>query len=239
MTKDKSVFIFIFLLIVSSTSSAAIIQYNDQLSFLADTSATSAGTISNSGLTTLSTSSATVGSLSFESATTGTTTHFLDWTTVISGNELAFGGVENFNIHIAGSAFSLGFDAYEPTSTAQNNGCNVTPCVDSTFTFALYNNVTYLDQFSFNLVDNSLDFVGVHSDVAFNRIEIREISGTNDNEFFGNFLIGNTALTTNVNNSNTTTNVSAPTTALLFLVGLIGFLGKRSSRTYKNIRSSQ
>lgn len=230
MILNKNALAFIVLATFSGISSATIVQYDDQSSFVSDTSAISAGSISNYGLTTLSSSSAVVGSLSFTSATSGTTTHFLDWTSIISGNELAFGGVENFNIDISGGAYSLGFDAYEPTSSTHHyNGCNVSPCVDSTFAFALYSGSTLLDQFSFNLLDNALDFVGVHSDVMFNRVEIREIIGTNDNEFFGNFLIGQAALSTS-GSSNTSQPVSAPATMGLLLLGVAGlaFWGKKS-----------
>jgi hypothetical protein len=63
--------------------------------------------------------------------------------------------------------------------------------------------------------DDALTFVGVWSTDAFDRIEIRETTGTLDNEFFGNFVTGDTAL------------VPEPGTLLLVGIGLASLAVRR------------
>lgn len=41
--------------------------------------------------------------------------------------------------------------------------------------------------FNFNAPNNTASFVGVWSDIAFNKVQIRETSGGIDNEYFGRF----------------------------------------------------
>lgn len=62
--------------------------------------------------------------------------------------------------------------------------------------------------------ENSLEFVGMCTSAPFNRVEIREIIGTADNEFFGNFTTG-------------TTPAPAPASLALLGAGLIAMVAAR------------
>ena len=52
------------------------------------------------------------------------------------------------------------------------------------------NGATVVAIHTFNMPDDLLAFVGVWSSEAFDRVEIRELNNTIDNEFFGNFVTG-------------------------------------------------
>lgn len=105
-------------------------------------------------------------------------------------------GVENFNavVTFATEVFAFGMDVYEPASPDLFNGCNVTTCVDSTFELSFLNGASLLETITFSPNDDVLDFIGYSSALAFNRIEVRETVGTNDNEMFGNFVTSTTQL---------------------------------------------
>ena len=95
---------------------------------------------------------------------------------------------------------------------------NVVPgaVVDSTFEVTLMNTstATAINSFTFNADDNVAYFVGAWTDTAFDAVEIREIIGSNDNEFFGQFYTG-------------TTPVPEPATMLLLASGLAGLAAFR------------
>ncbi|MEM6759055.1 MAG: VPLPA-CTERM sorting domain-containing protein [Pseudomonadota bacterium] len=104
-------------------------------------------------------------------------------------------GVENVDIALsfATSIFAFGMDVFEPqNSTATFNGCNVGTCVESTFQLSFLSGASVVDTITFSPDNEILDFIGYTSAVAFDRIEIRETIGTNDNEFFGNFVTSTT-----------------------------------------------
>jgi len=56
----------------------------------------------------------------------------------------------------------------------------------------LLNGVTPVAVHSFTRPNDSLQFVGLWTSDPFDRIEIRDTTGTIDNEFFGNFTTGTT-----------------------------------------------
>lgn len=113
-----------------------------------------------------------------------------DWSTLIPGNEITIAGQEWFDVNFRGDATFFGFDFHEPTTAAPEiDGCNFTSCVDSTFQVSLFAGPSEVGSFSFNRPDDVLAFVGVLSDVPFDRIAVRETVGNFDNEFFGNFLV--------------------------------------------------
>lgn len=106
-------------------------------------------------------------------------------------------GVENFNVAVtfASSVHAFGVDVYEPqASTGIFNGCNVNPCVESTFEFSFLASGNLLETITFSPDNEILDFIGYSNDTAFDRIEIRETVGTHDNEMFGNFVTSTTPL---------------------------------------------
>ena len=51
-----------------------------------------------------------------------------------------------------------------------------------------------LEWITFKQPDNTREFISCSSAAAFDRIDMREISGTKDNEMFGNFVSSTTAL---------------------------------------------
>ena len=131
-----------------------------------------------------------------------------DWTSIIPGHDIAISGTENLDIVFAAPVFSFGIQFHEPTCNNRNDGNNcpigalgqVEPGtnlpsgseLDSTFSVTLKNGATTVGTFSFNAPDDVFAFVGVHSDMSFNKVEIRETTGTNDNEYFGEIFTGNT-----------------------------------------------
>ena len=136
-----------------------------------------------------------------------------NWSTLIPGSpDVAINGVENFDFISPGPLYSFGFDFHEPNvpSPVSPDTCNDT-CFDSTFEVTLVRAGLAINSFSFNRPDASLEFVGVISRQAFDRVRIREIIGGIDNEFFGNFLVGREPV-----------NVPEPGTLLLLSAGLLG-----------------
>lgn len=178
-------------LLASASANAAIVTFNDRATFIATTGATGIGAIPASidgGFT--------LGGLTFSNVSGSSMVSTNNWSTLISeATDMAISGVESFNVTAPGPIFSFGFDFHEPTTPGEPpafpNVCNTSVgCVDSTFTVTLLFSAVPVDSFSFNRPNDVLAFVGVTSSIAFDRIEIRETVGTNDNEFFGNFLIG-------------------------------------------------
>ncbi len=90
---------------------------------------------------------------------------------------------EDIDVGLAGNRYAFGFDFVEPS--------NVPNFVDSIFKVTLYNSVnTSVGSFTFNAPNDVAYFVGVWSDEAFNRVEIRETTGSNENEYYGHFYTG-------------------------------------------------
>ena len=179
-------------------ASAALVVYSNEAVFAAASGATLHAL--NSGVTGSSVSTVD-GELTLSTAgIPGSTTIFTDWTTFtgadrLVGVELAISGVESFNssVNLGADRYAFGFGIYESTNNAAA-GCNFV-CVDSTFTITLKNNGLVVGS-SFTLLpdDDVAVFWGVHTDYAFDAIEIRETIGTADNEIFGTFYTGRSAL---------------------------------------------
>jgi len=93
-------------------------------------------------------------------------------TLISETNDLAINGVENFAA--AQSSFdmySFGLDFHEPSNRPPGfiDTCNA-PCFDTIFEVVLYLGAAQVDVFSFNRPNGSLEFVGVHSSEAFDRV---------------------------------------------------------------------
>lgn len=178
-------------------ANAAFVTFDDKASFLAATGATSAtGPLPNLGRIPPGdvTASQTVGDVTFTISSPSTALFFgraglsapAEWTTLLPGQAIAISNAENLNADLAGPVFALGFDFVEPSATS----CFFAVCTDSTFTVTLKSGGSILHAFNFNAADDVAAFVGVWSSASFDRVEIRDITGTLDDEFFGEFYTG-------------------------------------------------
>lgn len=107
--------------------------------------------------------------------------------------------------------FSAGYSFHEPTKAALIDGCNGA-CVNSEWVIRLKNGSTTVGQVPWIFPKDTATFFGVSSDVAFNRMEIREVVGTDDNEFYGQFYSAGAPVAA----------VPEPATTSLLGVGLLG-----------------
>lgn len=171
---------------------ARTVVFASKSSFLDNTSADSAtGVIPNLGV---HTSPVVVGSATYSLGPEATNFSF-DTTIAISG-------VENLNIALDSPVFSLGFDFLEPQFLDCGRvGDSPARCGDSTFDVTLLRGDQVIDRFDFNRPNDVNAFVGVWTDVEFDRIEIRErpspeqtasggVVSSVDNEFFGELFTG-------------------------------------------------
>ncbi len=110
-----------------------------------------------------------------------------DWTTRLAGAEITTTGKSNLDIELASDAYAFGFDFVEPQSDPNRDGA----FVDSVFELRLFAGSTLVGNLTVNRPNDTASFIGVQALTAFNRIEIREISGAEGREFFGQFFIGN------------------------------------------------
>jgi len=212
-----------FLAVFAAPAQAAVIVFTDKASFLASTGATSAtGPLGGTG------DPITVGSITFDGLSPsnlamGSSAN--EWSTLIPGNDLAVSDVENFDIIAAGLVFAMGFDAHEPTASwpgdiANTDTCGIPEaCTDSTFTITFLNGAAVVGSQSVNFPDNVLAFFGVWSDQAFDRFQVRDTTGTIDDEFFGEVYTSQQALVVETPPS---TDVPEPMTLGLLGAGLFG-----------------
>jgi len=181
--------IAIFLGGTLTARAASFTFYDNKSDFLADTTATQTSPwIANAGNFT----AFTHDNLTF----TPTSGNLLN---PVSGGNLhnspfsgiAVNGVEDLNVDIASPVYSFGFDLRE-SDTAYRH-------VESTFGISLFSGETLLTSFdsfepsNFELSDGIDAFWGVFSDVAFDRVEIRETVGGIDDEGYRAFYTGTVA----------------------------------------------
>jgi hypothetical protein len=169
--------------LISIKPAQALTLYDDRSSFLNDTNATETS-LENVGIRV---ESFTLDDLTFTIARPEPETLNLsdirDWATLLPGVDLAVNGVESFDIDIANPVNSLGFDFVEPEFDPSVNGL----FIDSIFEITLLDSGNIIDSFEFTRPNDVATFVGFSSDFAFNKVEIREIIGGAENEFFGSF----------------------------------------------------
>jgi hypothetical protein len=142
--------------------------------------------------------SATVGSITFSLAPggeslsigAGGTGAAPDWYPQTPGHDIAL-GFENLRVETAEPVFALGFEIVEPDATMPAWGG--TP-VDSSFQIRLFlGGVAVGDFITGNLPKDVVTFIGVWSDTAFDRVEIVDLTGNDDDEYFGRFYTGTSA----------------------------------------------
>ncbi len=209
----------------SWAGAATVSTFNTLASFQASTGATAAtGALPTGGS---SFSSSTVGSVTFSAPNA----QFVNWSTLLSAVQTGgvlvvsqgagdVGGVINdgINAQFAAPVFSAGFAFHEPgSSTAVFDGCNTT-CINSQWSLRLMSGATLVAAVPWTFPKDQATFVGVWSDTAFNRLEIRETVGTDDNEFYGQFYTGLAAA------------VPEPGSAALMALGVAGLLLRAQGR---------
>lgn len=207
------------------STQASIVTFDDLSTFVTATTATATTPLPNTGLLPGSASgSQTVGELTFSITapsfglffgTFGTSIAPDPWTTRLNDNQIGISDVSNLNVDLLNPVFSFGFEFVEPEFDPNVNQI----FVDSTFEVSLLDNGALVDAFTFNAANDVAAFVGVWGDTSFNRVEIREIAGGPENEFFGQFYTGSTSP------------VPVPAAVWLFATALIGLLGIGRSRS--------
>ena len=220
MALKFGVFIALGLASLTQPATAAISTFSNQADFMSATKANSAsGALPDVGY--ISSGSITLGSLTFNQVNdhgiyVGTAgTGLTNWSNLTAANLIAINDTENLDIVSNSQLFSFGFEFIEPSQSGGFVGsCFVNNCQDSTFSVTLKNGSTLVDSFSFNATNDVLAFIGVWSDQAFDHVEIRETAGGIDDEFYGQFYTGTTA-------------VPVPTSAWLFASGLMAVAGRR------------
>ena len=107
-------------------------------------------------------------------------------------HDIAINGLENLDVTFDEPVYSMGFDYIEPILTMPPHGVTG---LDSTFEVTLKSGGITVDMFQFDAEPNDVfTFVGVWSDTAFDRVEIRETMGGIEAEYFGQFYTGTTPL---------------------------------------------
>lgn len=110
-----------------------------------------------------------------------------DWMPLLPGNEIAL-GYENLAMQVStgGAVYALGFDFFEPNLTMPPYGGIPT---DSTFEIVMYSGSREVGRVTFNAPDDQATFIGVWSGTPFDRVTITDLSGNDDDEYFGEFFV--------------------------------------------------
>lgn len=201
---------------VASATQAAT--FTDETAFLAasgDATPHTTGTIPRGTTSRSFTDGLTVSTLGPEMASAsvfGGSNQGIDNAILISGNE-------DLNFAFGQTRFGFGLEIYEAASDTSINGCGVAVCVESTFTFTFINGSTVVGTESFAPANDVVTFFGATFAGGFDRVKMRETSGSNDNERFGGFV-----------STAAPAPVPLPASALLLLAGVAGLGAMRRRR---------
>ena len=186
--------IAVIILIIPSLSNATIATFDDYSAFITATLATSAtGPLPDLGrIPGGAAASSTVGTVTFTITLPSWELYIGtagagygvpdDWTPLLPGPDIAISDIENLNADFNAPVFSAGFFFANP----YNDG--------RLFTVSLLNGSVPVGSFTYAPPPNQALFYGVGSDLAFNRMEIRETVGGVENEYWGQFYTGTTPL---------------------------------------------
>jgi hypothetical protein len=178
------------ILLWAARAEAVIVLYTDKADFLADSHAESIGPFPDLGLLPGGAAATHAqGGLTFTLGP-GSSQLYVGqgpgnppWTTRVTPEQLAISGLEHLNVENSVHMYSLGWDFVEPQQDPNVNA----PFVESIFTVSLFDHGVPVGDFEFSRPNDSAQFVGVWTDFQFTRAEIRETTGSNENEFFGEF----------------------------------------------------
>jgi hypothetical protein len=186
MKQKTALAILVLTTAISIAARAATTTFSDSATFFAATAATDAtGPYPDDGGL-LHRTLFTAGSVTFSTFRPSDSFTFGDVSSRLPGTEFMQNGAdEGFDIALATSALALGFDFVEPRL---DPNVNTTP-VDSTFQVTLLMGASPVGSFTFNAPDDTAAFYGISSDLAFDHVQIREVVGADDNEFFGRFYV--------------------------------------------------
>ena len=176
---------------------AAVFTFDDETAFVSATGATAQPAIPDDGRvgTSVSLGDLTISTLPGASGLIFGASGFSwsDWSTVIPGNAFVISGLESFATEFATPVASFGFQVHEPTAPGDPpDKTNTTAAVDSEFTVSLFSAGSLVGSAGFAPANDTLAFFGVWSSTPFDRVEVDETVGTDDNEYFGTFYTGAT-----------------------------------------------
>ena len=205
---------------IDPSSAMSFKTYDDQAEFLAETNATALSPYPELGfgLDSFSHDGVTVSPVSDLHPDAPDPTLVVQRRSIFPDGAILVTGQEDFDIDLSGPVNSFGFEFYEPTATADPANY-----VDSTFEVTLFLMEEAINNFEFSPVDGVLSFFGVLSDMAFDRITIREIVGGTDDEAIARIFVGQDAVLEEP------TKTPEPGLALGSL-GLLGFAAIRKFR---------
>lgn len=132
---------------------------------------------------------------------------------------IVLNGVESLDFNFSEQRFGFGLDIVEsttPFSASRSAGCGVATCVESTFTFTFLNGGSVVGSEVISPANDTVVFFGVTSDLGFDKVEMRETTGSNDDERFGGFV-----------STAAPAPVPLPASALLLLAGVGGLAALR------------
>ena len=190
--------------LAASAHAANIKSYQNKAAFLAATGATSAtGPLPDVGevvdVNTNPLGTYTLGSLTFSLASgsdniavgAAGTPAAPDWYPPTPENEMAL-GFERMRVATSGDVYSFGFDFIEPKATVQPWGG--VP-VESSYEILLFKGTALVGQAQFSgtaIPNDVVTFLGVWSDRPFDSVLINDVTGDDDDEYFGEFFTGTT-----------------------------------------------
>jgi hypothetical protein len=206
-------------------AAAGVLVYSDKATYVAATGSGAVAPLQNLGPT-VTTYTTTDGQLTFTTSPPANPVFYVgarpgdgvvnnDWTLRLPGPDIAISGPENLNIDVNHPVFSLGYGFAKPLHDPNANA----PVTDATFQETLLLNGVPVGSFLFSSPsarwpEDAADFVGVTSSAAFNRVEIRDLNGNIDNEFFNNFYTGDNVV------------LPEPGSLTLLGVGAVSLLGR-------------
>ncbi len=170
-------------------ASAQVALFTDRAAFVTETAAAETRPIPNDGAGVPSTSWSWFDYAAIEE---GRLVHLglladEDWTVLIPGNTIAVSGTERLRVSSARAMTALGFDFAEHTDNTYGDfACTVhCPCSNSQFDVRVFSGDALLGSIVFDPPGNVLAFVGVASDVPFDRVEFYELAANCDDEYWG------------------------------------------------------